>query len=919
LAVLSCVPSFLARSHAVMESLTLPHKILRFGVYEADIAAGELRKHGTRIKIQEQPYPILLLLLENPGELVTRDALRHKLWANDTFVDFDRSLNTALTKLRIALCDSAENPRFILTVPRQGYRFIAPVSAQIVAWVSGEMPKSGDGAAEISAAQKAPQESIWGARKGRPWYVVATLATLVALAGSIYYVRSRSTLKLAETPIQARRSVAVLALKNLTEDTSHAWLSTAISDWLSAELAAGEQLRTIPEENVARMKVELAVPEVDSLSKDSLQRIRRNLGADLVVTGSYASLGEKSGDEIRLDVHLQDTATGETIGTISQVGTEAQLLDLISRTGERLRASVGVHHVTPQESAAVAVVLPSNPDAARSYSEGLAKLRFYDVLDARDFLQKTVAAEPEFALGHSALSTAWSRLGYDSKAIEEAKKASDLSANLPREERLLVRARYHEVSKRWDHAIEVYRSLFQFFPDSIDYGLALAQAQIHGGQGKDALQIIASLHSLPPPVGNDPRIDLLEANAADSQGDLKRALASADNAIEKARSTGASLLMADALMVRSHMLQGLGRLAEADVAVDESRRIFQAAGDKDKFARSEAQAAHLVDLRGDFSSAKRMYESSLAVFREIGDREEAASELNNVGVELQSLGDLSGAKNSFGEALAASSEVHDQWGMAIAQANIAEIVFDLGDLPAAKQEFESSLSICEAIGNRDMAAYVLSGLGRVLQAQGDLNAALEDESKAVSTFAEIGQIHVDANIALADVLLDLGKAEEAAAEARKALGILDAAKGVNDQPLAEAALARALLAQHKRAEAREASDAASASLGNRIMTETKLTIEITMARVRTASDDRGDEKQAESIFREVIDEAKRIGFLSEEFDARLGLAKLEYSLGKNASARAQLMALDKEASMRGWLSFARKAAADLKAVGQSSS
>jgi tetratricopeptide (TPR) repeat protein/TolB-like protein len=712
--------------------------------------------------------------------------------------------------------------------------------------------------------------------------------------------------------------VAVLAFKNLTADSSHAWLSTALSDWLSAELAAGEQLRTIPEENVARMKVELSLPDVDSLSKDSLRRIRRNLGTDLVVAGSYASLGEKSGDEIRLDVHLQDAVTGETIGTISQVGTEAQLLDLISRTGERLRASAGIHQVTPQESASVALVLPSNPDAARSYSEGLAKLRFYDALGARDLFQKAVLAEPDFALGHSALSTTWSRLGYDSQAVAEAKKASDLSANLPRAERLLVQARYHEVSKHWDQAIEIYRSLFEFFPDDVDYGVALAQAQISGGKGKDALQTVLSLHALPAPMKSDPRIDLVEANAADSQGDLKHALKSADNALEKARSVGASLLAADALMIRSNMLQGLGRLAEASSALNESQQIFHAAGDNDKLARAQARSAQLVDLQGDFSRAMKMYESSLAMFREIGDHEGVAIELNNVGIELQNLGALAEAKKKFTAAVVASSEVRDDWGLAVAQANLAEILFDLGDLPGAKQIYEKSLAISEAIGNKDMAAYVLSGLGRVLDAEGDLAGARENESQAVSTFAEIGQIHTDANIALANVLLDLGKAEEAAAEAQKALRILNNTKVMNDQPVAESALARILVAQHKLAEARTASEAASAALGTRMTSEAKLTIEITTARVLAASDRPEDREQAEKIFRQAIDEARRIGFVSEEFDARLGLAELEYSSGKTASSREQLRALHKDATQRGWLLFASKAAADLKALGSSS-
>src|SRR2546425_562938 len=110
-----------------MNNSTLPATSLRFGVYEFDLRSGELRKHGIRIKLQEQPCQILAILLEHRGEMVTREQLQHRLWPSDTFVDFDHSLNTAVMRLREALNDSSENPRFIETLPRRGYRFVAPV------------------------------------------------------------------------------------------------------------------------------------------------------------------------------------------------------------------------------------------------------------------------------------------------------------------------------------------------------------------------------------------------------------------------------------------------------------------------------------------------------------------------------------------------------------------------------------------------------------------------------------------------------------------------------------------------------------------------------------------------------------------------------------------------------------------------
>jgi cholera toxin transcriptional activator len=124
----------------LMSEASSAGRIVRFGMFEADLVSGELRKNGTRIRLQEQPFQVLGMLLERPGEMVTREDLRHRLWPADTFVDFDHSLNTAVNKLREALGDAAANPRFVQTVARRGYRFIAPVQ-------ESDRPANGAGAA----------------------------------------------------------------------------------------------------------------------------------------------------------------------------------------------------------------------------------------------------------------------------------------------------------------------------------------------------------------------------------------------------------------------------------------------------------------------------------------------------------------------------------------------------------------------------------------------------------------------------------------------------------------------------------------------------------------------------------------------------------------------------------------------------
>src|SRR6059058_394618 len=457
----------------VMRAVQGPFRTRGFGVFEVDLRAAELRKHGVRIKLQEQPFQILSLLLEHPGEVVTREELRGKLWPAHTFVDFDRSLNKAMTKLRAALGDSADSPRYVETIPRHGYRFLAPVylppsEAIHESATRNEFqddPFAGTGKNGAHKGNEGPIRIVdlhTPSGKRRFYGLVAAVAIAVVGAGIYLRVSHPVVLSGSSNSISPRRSVAVLGFTNLSGDAKEAWLSTAFSDWLTTELSAGGQLRTLPAESIARMKAELSLNDMESLGRGNLEQIHRNLGTDLVVAGSYASLGANPPRRIRLDLRLFDTQSGETLYADSETGTQEGLFDLVSRAGEKLRANLGIRRITKEEAVEVATALPSNGEAARLYAEGLSKLRAFDALQARDLLQRAVEAEAGYALSHATLATAWVQLGYDENAKAEAKKAFDLSSNLSRAERLLVEARYHESSRDWEKAAEIYRALFQF-------------------------------------------------------------------------------------------------------------------------------------------------------------------------------------------------------------------------------------------------------------------------------------------------------------------------------------------------------------------------------------------------------------------------------------------------------------------------
>ena len=889
-----------------------------FGVFEADLKAAELRKHGIRIKLQEQPFQILSLLLEHPGEVVTREELRQKLWPAHTFVDFDRSLNKAMTKLRAALGDSADSPRYVETIPRHGYRFLAPVHVHRQEPLS-TVPAVGE-AVRGKIEQRVPRSDAYRlslssvaarTRRGRLRFYGISAAATAALFSMFIYMRLHQPIVLGGSSAQLspRASVAVLGFTNLSGDPREAWLSTAFSDWLTTELTAGEQVRAIPAESIARMKMELALPEVHSLGRESLVRIRKNLGTDYVVVGSYALLGDKADGPIRLDLRLQDTRSGETVGAISEAGTSERLLDLVSRAGERLREKLGVRAVTREEAAEVATALPLKSETAKLYSEGRANLRTFDALSARNLLSEAVRMEPNYALSHAALATAWSRLGYDENAKAEAKKAFDLSANLSRADRLLTEGLYREMSLDWEKAIAINRALFEFFPDNLDYGLALVNAQVRANRWKEALDTVAALRELAPPLRDDPRIDLAEGYAARSLGDAKRAESSIAKAAEKARAAGASLLLASARLDQAWTYENLGRFAEVEEAVHEAKQLYIAANDRRGVAEATTIGAIGLRNEGDYLGAKKAYEEALILYRQTGYRSGLAAENDNIGDTLIYLGDLAGALRSYETALAIYREVGDRNGQALAKNGLGDVFLALGDHEKAKEMYKGSLDICLQIGNRGRQAGALVGMGRVHGIEGDFSQALNEEMEARVIFEEIGDktevAHVDFN--LAELLLDEGKDTQAAASARQAVKAFEKSRATSGEAAANLLIAETLLAEGRIRDSRTAVDqvmSVATQTHNRVLELSAATI---AARVKAASRNSTDVNESIAALNRIVAEAMAAKFADVAIKARLALGEIQMNSGDRTAGRALLESLEKESLSLGFLVAARKA------------
>jgi tetratricopeptide (TPR) repeat protein len=916
-----------------------PNTIKLGDQFELDLGAYELRRAGHSLKLGRIPMELLLFLVEQRGQLVTREQIVEKIWGKEVFLDTDNSINAAIRKIRQVLEDNPDEPMFIQTVIGRGYRFIAAI----------EVPGSESTIDELKPVTHGKTPIVMWAAAG----LLLIVTVLVGFRfGGLLERLFHHTSSADSVTLQGRPSVAVLGFKNLSGKQDEAWISTALSEMVGADLAAGQSLRLIPGENVARMKGDLNLPPADSYSADTLTNIRRHLNSDMVVLGSYLAMGESGREKIRVNLKVQDARTGEIIAVVSTDGTEADLAQLVSRGGDSVRQLLKINNVSADDAALVRAALPGNSEAARFYAEGLAKWRGFDPLAAKDLLIQAVDADPNHALSHAALSECWATLGYDLKAQAEAKKAFELSARLSREDQLSVEARYRMVTHDWPRAIQVYQMLWEFFPDNLDYGLGLAKAQSSGGLGKDAIATVEALAKRKPPAGNDPRIDLAEAMAADRFGDLHREERAGSRAAEKGRQSGARSMTAGGLLTRGSALSALGDNANAIATLKEAQAIFSDLGDKQGVARvlnnlgiiarhqanfPEAQKllekaleisrqigsqlsirqalnnlANVVWEQGDTARALAIHRQALNLSRELGDKAREAISLNNIAGLLILQGKLEETRRTYEESLRIANEIDDREGVGIALGNIADTLTRMGELGPAKKQAEAALFTDRQVGNKNLEGYALCQLGTVLVSQGDLEHGRARYQECAALRHELGEkiTEAESQLALAQIQLDTGNPKAAEEEARRIAKVVHGEGPTDDEALSYSLLASALLAQGKSTEAQQASAESTGLLPKALDVATRLQVEMVDAYIAGLSQPSVNRiAEAARTLETTRAKAKHFGYSGLEFEARLRLAELEIQSGQASSGRAHMEQLRKDARAQGFFLVVHKVSA----------
>src|ERR1700722_1217093 len=365
----------------------------RFGVFELDLRAGQLRKHGLLVRLQEQPFQVLTMLLEHPGEVVTREELQKKLWSADTFVDFDHGLNKAINKIRDALGDSAESPRFIETVPRRGYRFLAevkPVNGTAVT-SSGVPSQPVTATPDLATRPDSPTQAI-----NRPtrWKIpFAAFLVVVALLIAWKYHAFTST----RSPVI--RSLAVLPIESLSNEPSQDYFADGITDQLISDLGQISALRVISRTSAMTYKN----------AHKPLPQIARELKVDAVIEGTVFH----SGDQVRITAQLIDASSDKHLWSQSYEGAVKDTLALQSKVAQAIADQIRIN-LNEQEQAALKNAKVVNPQAYESYLKGryFWNKRTADGLKvALAYFNQAIDEDPTYAPAYSGLSDTYALLG----------------------------------------------------------------------------------------------------------------------------------------------------------------------------------------------------------------------------------------------------------------------------------------------------------------------------------------------------------------------------------------------------------------------------------------------------------------------------------------------------------------------------
>ena len=494
----------------------LPPSVIRFGVFEADLRAGELRKGGNRVRLQEQPFQILLMLAQRPEEVVTREEIRRKLWAGDVFVDFEHGVNSAVARLREALGDSAESPRYIETLPRRGYRFIAPVQALHAPEVRSK-PSNGNADVRVAeahteAARVAPRaenpepEEVEG-YKAAPSIAVPRwrLPLILTLLLGAVFVCVFLYLRLYPRPAHKLTESDSIVLADFTNSTSDPVFDSTLREALAVKLGESPFLSMVAEPRMRDTLRFMGRSPDEHITPSTAREICQRLGSKAVLDGQISQLA----DHYFIVLEAFNCASGDSIARAgAEAGSKGDTLKALDSAAAEIRRKFGESLGSIQKyDAPIEQATTTSLEALKAFSLGQGERNRGDERGSIPFFQRAIELDSNFAMAYAVLGQAYANMDESALAMEYTRKAYERRERAGDQERFYILTHYYDnVTRELDKSIQTYELWQETYPRDVVPRINLSSYYQQRGQCEKALREVwkpSALTRIGPPFTED--------------------------------------------------------------------------------------------------------------------------------------------------------------------------------------------------------------------------------------------------------------------------------------------------------------------------------------------------------------------------------------------------------------------------------
>jgi eukaryotic-like serine/threonine-protein kinase len=473
--------------------------VYQFGSFEVKAASGELLKDGRRIRLQELPHRLLVALLENAGEAVSREELRSRLWPDDTFVDFDSSLRVAVGKLREALGDNADDPRYIETIPKRGYRFLVSEVRRVDA--------AHEAAYELTESREDPEPlktvaiSVAVSPRHNPLlkYGIAALVALILTAGGVSLWQERTQAK----PLTDKD---VLVLADFANSTGDPVFDGTLGQGLSVQLEQSPFLSIVSEGRIQQTLKMMGQPADAKLTPATARELCQRMGSAAVLDGSIAQIGRR----YLLTLKAVNCTSGDSLASSeAQASDKNDVLDALGKTASEMRNKLGESLGTVQKfDTPVEQATTTSLEALKAYSLGRKATAGSEWAAAVPFFQRAIRLDPNFSIAYARLGNCYRMLGEPTLAAENTRKAYELRQPVSELEKFYIESHYYQgTTGELEKARQVYELWAQSYPR--DWARASAETAVSGMQGQHDKGLIESLEEFSLNPNGDCYFDLL--------------------------------------------------------------------------------------------------------------------------------------------------------------------------------------------------------------------------------------------------------------------------------------------------------------------------------------------------------------------------------------------------------------------------